>query len=211
MLRRRPVSLVSSLLLQYHHRTSRLPQGERVTASMAGHLGRVESLLDVGCGDGKNTRRLADLCGAAKVAGVDVVIRKQTFIDVTEYDGTSVPFPDRSFVAVTLVDVLHHCEDPQRTLDEAVRVARRMVVIKDHFAYGAVTRRLLHLMDLVGNAKDGIPSPGTYFELRQWVQMVDRAGARIADIDWPLKTHDLPWSLAGWPVLQFTARLVPLR
>jgi SAM-dependent methyltransferase len=205
------VSLVSSLLLQYHHRTSRLPQGERVTASMARHLGRVESLLDVGCGDGKNTRRLADLCGATKIAGVDVVLRKQTFIDVTAYDGMNVPFPDRSFDAVTLVDVLHHCEDPQRTLDEAVRVARRMVVIKDHFAFGPATRRLLHLMDLVGNAKDSIPSPGTYFELRQWVQMVDRAAARIADLDWPLKTHDLPWSLAGWPVLQFTAKLVPVR
>jgi SAM-dependent methyltransferase len=205
------VSLVSSLLLQYHHRTSRLPQGERVTASMARHLGQVESLLDVGCGDGKNTRRLADLCGATKIAGVDVVIRQQTFIDVTEYDGKNVPFPDRSFDAVTLVDVLHHCEDPQRTLDEAVRVARRMVVLKDHFAFGPATRRLLHLMDLVGNAKDGIPSPGTYFELRQWVQMTDRAGARIADLDWPLKTHDLPWSLAGWPVLQFTAKLVPVR
>jgi SAM-dependent methyltransferase len=203
------VGLVSSLL-QYHHRTSRLPQGQRVTASMATHLGRVESLLDIGCGDGQNTKRLADLCGATKIAGVDVVIRKKTFIEVSAYDGKNVPFPDRSFDAVTLVDVLHHCEDPQRTLHEAVRVARKMVVIKDHLAFGQVTRRLLHLMDLVGNAKDGIPSPGTYFELRDWVQMIDRAGARMARVDWPLKTHDLPWSLAGWPVLQFTAKLVPV-
>jgi SAM-dependent methyltransferase len=204
------VSLVSALL-QYHHRTSRLPQGERVTTSMACHLGRVDSLLDIGCGDGKNTRRLADLCGATQVAGVDVVIREETFIDVSAYDGKSVPFEDRSFDAVTLVDVLHHCEDPQRTLDEAVRVSRKMVVIKDHLAFGPFTHRLLHWMDLVGNAKDGIPSPGTYFELRRWVQMIDRAGARMAGLDWPLKTHDLPWSLAGWPVLQFTAKLVPVR
>jgi SAM-dependent methyltransferase len=203
------VTLISSLL-QYHHRGSRLPQGQRVTASMASHLTDVDSLLDIGCGDGKNTARLADLCGATKIAGVDVVIRKETFIDVSAYDGKNVPFPDASFDAVTLVDVLHHCEDPQRTLDEAVRIARKVVVIKDHLAYGRVTRRLLHLMDLVGNAKDGIPSPGTYFDLRQWVQMIDIAGARLVRIDWPLKTHDFPWSLAGWPVLQFTAKLVPV-
>jgi SAM-dependent methyltransferase len=204
------VSLVSTLL-RYHHETSRLPQGQRVSASLAGHLGKVGSLLDIGCGDGNNTTRIAALCGATEVAGVDVVIRKETFIDVRPYDGKNVPFPDQSFDAVTLVDVLHHCEDPQRTLDEAVRVARKMVVIKDHLAFGSATRRLLHLMDLVGNAKDGIPSPGTYFELRQWVQMIDHAGARMAGLDWPLKTHDLPWSLAGWPVLQFTAKLVPVR
>jgi SAM-dependent methyltransferase len=204
------VSLVS-VLLKYHHRTSRLPQGQRVTASMARHLDRVGSLLDVGCGDGRNTRRLAETCGATTVAGVDVHVRDETLIDVTPYDGRNLPFPDRSFDAVTLVDVLHHCEDPQRTLDEAVRVARTKVVLKDHLAFGGMTRRLLHLMDLVGNAKDGIPSPGTYFELRQWVAMIDHAGARMADMDWPLKTHDLPWSLAGWPVLQFTAKLLPLR
>jgi SAM-dependent methyltransferase len=188
-----------------------LPHGRRVAASLSSHLGQVESLLDIGCGDGRNTKRLAELCGARTIAGVDVTIRKETLIDVSQYDGKNVPFPDRSFDAVTLVDVLHHCEDPQRTLDEAVRVARNMVVIKDHLAYGAVTRWMLKMQDLVGNAKDSIPCPGTYFELRQWVEMFDRAGARMAGIDWPLKLHDLPWSLAGWPVFQFTAKLVPVR
>jgi hypothetical protein len=40
--------------------------------------------------------------------------------------------------------------------------------------------------------------------------MVDRAKARIVAIDWPLKLHDLPWRILGWPELQFSAKLVPL-
>jgi SAM-dependent methyltransferase len=199
------------IFLDIHHRTSRLPQGERVTRSLARHLGSIDSLLDIGCGDGANTKRLAEAAGASRVIGVDVHVRAQTFIEVKPYNGRDIHFPDRSFDAVSLVDVLHHCDDPQRVLDEAVRIASKMVVLKDHLAFGAFTRKMLYWMDVVGNAKDRIPSPGTYFELRDWVRMVDHSGARIGSMDWPLKTHDLPWSLVGWPVLQFTAKLLPVR
>lgn len=197
--------------LAYHHRTSRVPCGERVSASLSRHLGRVDSLLDIGCGDGQNTKRLAATAGATLVAGVDVLVRPSAVIDVTPYDGLHVPFPDGSFDAVSLVDVLHHCSDPRKVLSEAVRVAKKMVVIKDHFAFGPVTHKMLYWMDIVGNAKDSIPSPGTYFEPAQWVRLVGEAGGRIESLDWPLKTHDLPWRIVGWPELQFTAKVVPVR
>lgn len=197
--------------LDYHHRTSRIPCGERVVSSLAGHLGHVGSLLDVGCGDGKNTRALADRAGATRVAGVDVLVRPSAVIDVTAFDGLHLPFPDASFDAVSIVDVLHHCTEPQTVLREVVRVASKVVVIKDHFAFGPVTNKMLYWMDIAGNAKDSIPVPGTYFHPRQWVEMITGAGGRIDAIDWPLKTHDLPWRIVGWPQLQFTARVVPVR
>lgn len=197
--------------LAYHHRTSRGPQGERVVASLAKQLRRVDSLLDVGCGDGKNMLALAERVGASRVAGVDVVVRPTAVIQVQSYDGVHLPFPDRSFDAVSIVDVLHHCTEPLAVLKEALRVADKVLAIKDHFAFGPVTHKLLYFMDLVGNAKDGIASPGTYFEPQQWVSMIAEAGGRIESLDWPLKTHDLPWRLVGWPEVQFTARVVPVR
>jgi SAM-dependent methyltransferase len=196
--------------LEYHHRTSRGPQGERVVRSLSEHLGHVESLLDVGCGDGVNVTRLAAAAGATRFVGVDVVVRPHATIGVVKYDGRTLPFPDRSFEAVSMVDVLHHCTDPQRVLAEAIRVASKMLVIKDHFAFGAITHRMLYWMDLVGNAKDGIVSPGTYFEPDEWVAMIARAGGRLIALDWPLKTHDLPWRIVGWPQLQFTAKIAPV-
>ncbi len=195
--------------LDYHHRTSRIPQGERVTASVARHIGHAESLLDVGCGDGNNLLRVADIVGAKKHQGVDVVVRPTAVIPVIQYDGLHLPFEDRSFEAVTMIDVLHHCDHPLQVLREIIRVARRVVSIKDHFAFGPVSDRMLYFMDLVGNAKDSIASPGTYFSPRQWVDMIQEAGGRITALDWPLKTHDLPWRIVGWPQLQFTARIEP--
>jgi SAM-dependent methyltransferase len=197
--------------LAYHHRTSRIPYGERVVASLARHVGKVGSLLDIGCGDGVNTLTLATQAGAKRIVGVDILVRPTAVIEVHPYDGVHLPFPDRSFDAVTIVDVLHHCGDPNAVMREAIRVADKVVAVKDHFAYGPLTHKLLHMIDLVGNAKDGIPSPGNYFEPQQWVEMIEKAGGRIAALDWPLKTHDFPWKLAGWPQLQFTAKIVPVR
>jgi SAM-dependent methyltransferase len=194
--------------LAYHHRSSRVPQGQRVVASLARHLDRARSLLDVGCGDGTNTLALARAIGAETVAGVDVAVRATAVVPVRQYDGVHLPFPDRSFEAVSIVDVLHHCTEPRAVLGEALRVADRVLVIKDHFAFGPLTHRMLYWMDIAGNARDGTPSPGTYFEPAQWVDMIGDAGGRIVALDWPLKTHDLPWRIVGWPQLQFTAKVV---
>ncbi len=202
---------VKQWALDYHHRTSRLPHGERVTSSIAGQIRHADSLLDVGCGDGNNARRIAELVGAKRLEGIDVHVRPTATIPVTKYDGRHVPFADGEFDAVTIIDVLHHCEDPQQVLREIMRVAKRVVAIKDHFAFGPLTDKMLYYMDLAGNAKDGIACPGTYFTPKQWVDMIQSAGGRIASLDWPLKTHDVPWNIVGWPILQFTMRVEPAR
>lgn len=180
-----------------------------MTESIVRHIDHAESLLDVGCGDGVNLTRVSAAVGAKRREGVDVLVRPTATIPVTPYDGRHLPFPDRSFEAVTMIDVLHHCEDPMQVLREIIRVASRVVAIKDHFKFGPVSNGLLYWMDLAGNAKDGIPSPGTYFSPRRWIEMIHEAGGVVTALDWPLKTHDLPWRLVGWPELQFTAKIEP--
>lgn len=198
-------------LLEYHHQGVRVPRGERLVASLANHLGSVDSLLDVGCGDGAYTVGLARAIGADKVVGVDVHLRPAAQIEVVPYDGLHLPFPDQSFGAVTLIDVLHHCGDPLAVMREAIRVARVAVAIKDHFAFGPISEKVLYLMDLAGNARDHIHSPGAYFHPARWVSMITEAGGRIVALDWPLPIHAMPWRLVGWAELQFTMKVVSAR
>ena len=76
--------------------------------------------------------------------------------------------------AVTLVDTLHHADDPELLLREALRVGRR-VVVKDHFEHGRVSRALLQLLDYLGNRAYGVPVPGRYFTPASFAALVERA------------------------------------
>ena len=69
-------------------------------------------ILDVGCGDGLLAALMQRENPNVTIAGIDVLIRDHTHIPVVKFDGTTIPFPDRSFDTVVFVDVLHHTNDP---------------------------------------------------------------------------------------------------
>ena len=126
------------------------------------------SVLDIGCGDGQLALALMKLRPDLKVEGVDVVARPKTLIPVAQYDGMKLPFADKSFDYVTIVDVLHHTTDPTVVLSEAARVARNGVVIKDHLREGFLAQATLAFMDWCGNFGDGVPLPYNFLSRSEW-------------------------------------------
>ena len=131
-------------------------------------------VLDVGCGDGSIARAVMDIRPDVEIVGIDVLVRPETHISVTEFDGTRIPHDDGGFDAVMFVDVLHHTDDATVLLREAARVART-VVIKDHLADGLLAQPTLRLMDWVGNAHHGVVLPYNYWPRSRW----DRAFAEV--------------------------------
>jgi ubiquinone/menaquinone biosynthesis C-methylase UbiE len=92
--------------------------------------------LDVGCGTGNRTMKLAKHFGVAEYVGVDqssaslAIARRvaaeeefDRFVGV-EADVFQLPFPDASFDVVLSQGVLHHTSDPLRGYKELVRVCR---------------------------------------------------------------------------------------
>jgi SAM-dependent methyltransferase len=95
---------------------------------------RPASLCDVGSGAGPLVAHAKSIGIAA--AGIEpdegkVAQAKATGLDVRSGTAESLPFPDGSFDLVTFENSLHHVADIRRALAEAMRVARRAVVITD--------------------------------------------------------------------------------
>ena len=142
------------------------------------------TVLDVGCGDGSVAVAVMAARPDVEVSGVDVLIRPDTQLAVAPFDGETLPYPADSFSAVTLVDVLHHTEDPGRLLSEAARVASSAVIVKDHLADDPTSRPRLKLMDWVGNARFGVRLPYNYLSTRQWGEVLTSTGLTIdAEVD----------------------------
>jgi SAM-dependent methyltransferase len=162
----------------------RAVHGRRVQA-LAAHFAELiphgHSVLDVGCGDGAIDRLLLERRQDLHIAGVEALVRPTTQIPVTSFDGTQLPFGDKSWDTVMFCDVLHHTDDPVGLLREAARVARHSVIIKDHLAEGASARWLLRFMDFVGNAPHGVRQPHNYFNRAQWTRAYRHAGLLPAE------------------------------
>ena len=170
-------------------------------------LPRDSSILDVGCGDGTIDRLIQDRRPDLKFRGIDIMIRPETQIPVDEFDGLAIPHPDDSFDCVVFVDVLHHSDDANQLLEEARRVARRAVVIKDHRLNGLFAASTLRFMDDVGNRRHGVRLPYNYWSHDQWRSAFERLDLEVEEWSQSLGIYPWPVSLFFDRDLHFLARL----
>ncbi len=136
------------------------------------------NVLDLGASDGRLAHALSQHAPAT-FTGCDVLVPEKTAIPVVQYDGTTLPFEDRSFDAVMLIDMLHHTDDPVEIVREAVRVSRKYVLIKDHYYNNSFDWYGLKAMDYVGNAPYNIRLPYNYLNDGQWRGLINTLNLRI--------------------------------
>ena len=164
-------------------------------------------VLDVGAGDGHVARALMDARPDVAIEGIDPLVRPDTAIPVTEFDGTHIPFGDGAFDAALIVDVVHHAADPLALLREAARVVREAVIIKDHRRDGFLAAPTLRFMDAVGNRRHGVALPYTYWSSDEWRDAFAEIGLKPDVEIRRLGLYPFPASLLFDRGLHFVARL----
>ena len=97
------------------------------------------SVLDVGCGEGIGTTRMAGVLPQARVVGLDVAdpglleewkTRAHERIEFVAGSAYDLPFDDDSFDLVSAIEVFEHLERPERALTEMARVSRRGILLR---------------------------------------------------------------------------------
>ena len=99
---------------------------------------RPESVLDIGCGEGVLTREWAEQLGDGRVVGIDLDdpklrtewrSRERANLEFRVEEATRLGFADDEFDMVTAIEVLEHVPEPETTLGEMARVARRWMLV----------------------------------------------------------------------------------
>jgi ubiquinone/menaquinone biosynthesis C-methylase UbiE len=164
---------------------------------------RPASVLDVGCGEGVVTERLAQRLAPAKVLGVDAdeaglqeEWRARTASNLSFATGSAyeLPFADGSFDLVCAIEVLEHLERPQDALEEMRRVAGRALILSVPNEPGW---RISHLLG-GRNLRSFGNTPGhiNHWSKGSFLRLVSQLGTARAE-------SVFPWTLA---VVELTDR-----
>jgi len=143
-----------------------------ILSMLGSFIGNEKTALDVGCGSGEISAAISKGFGL-RVKGIDLCVSKNSLIDFTLFDGKTIPFESNSFDIVFLFDVLHHVNGkPARDglLFECFRVARKSVIIKDHYYSNFFQKQYLKLVDFATNFFPAVPTPFEFIKKSEWAE-----------------------------------------
>ena len=165
------------------------------------------TVLDIGCGDGTIASLLAQRRPDLAIEGVEVIPRPTCQVPCRAFDGSHLPFPDRSFDVCLFVDVLHHTTDVTQILREAARVSRSHIVLKDHLSESSLDHATLRAMDWVGNRPHGVTLTYNYQSLRHWQEHFAACELQATQLSTVLSLYPFPFSQLFGRKLHFVAQL----
>ncbi len=175
--------------------------GEDVLALLAPQKG--ERILDLGCGDGVLTLKIAE--AGAEAVGVDA---SQSFIETAQskgvdahcIDGHNLTY-DREFDAVFSNAALHWMLEPQKVIDGVARALKPGGRFVGEFGGFGNVAAISSAMSAVGNAMGGDPSltcPWFFPTTEQYANMLVEGGLEVASITSFYRPTPLPTEIRGW-------------
>jgi 2-polyprenyl-3-methyl-5-hydroxy-6-metoxy-1,4-benzoquinol methylase len=154
------------------------------------------SILDVGCGEGVLTEQWADKLGSGRIVGIDLddpklksewEKRRRANLEYRVEDATNLSFADNEFDMAGAIEVLEHVPDPERTVSEMARVAKRWVLVsvpREPLWRGLNMARGAYLKDF-GNT----PGHINHWSKRSFVTMLSQHGT-VEEVRSPF-----PWTM----------------
>ena len=140
---------------------------------IASYINKRDWVLDVGCGPGWNFDTFMESGPAVYYRGIDYserfvrVANQRTGMKIFKLgDVRTIDEPDESFDVVILQDVLEHTNGYEKPILEALRVARKRIII----TFWHLTENDDHIND------DGDDGWGAWYSRPKWEEFLDSLG-----------------------------------
>ena len=104
-----------------------------------GFIKEGSKILDLGCGSGIIGNHFQQYF-KGELMGVDIKDQRIVNVPFQVYNGVFLPFSENHFDVVLINYVLHHCQNPSATLEEAKRVVKDKIIIFEDLAEGILAK-----------------------------------------------------------------------
>jgi ubiquinone/menaquinone biosynthesis C-methylase UbiE len=178
------------------------PVVRRLMAGFEGTLAELfaqaapESVLDIGCGEGVLTHQWAQQLGERRIVGIDLddeklkaewQTRQRPNLEYRTLSAENMPFAANEFDLASAIEVLEHVPDPEHTVAEMARVARR------HLLVSVPREPLWRMLNMARGAyvADLGNTPGhvNHWSKRSFVRMLAQHGEVVE------KRSPFPWTM----------------
>lgn len=141
-------------------------------------IDKKEKIIDIGSGNCIVAANLKE--SKYEIDAVDINNNSLTDkIKPILYDGKKLPFKDNSFDVALLITVLHHTDNPEKVLKEAMRVSRKVVILEEIYT-NVWDKYLTYFIDSLFNF-EFINHPHSNKTDKGWKRLFKKLGAKSVE------------------------------
>lgn len=142
-------------------------------------LRKEDKIIDIGSGTGN----VCEFLVKEQFQVIPLDVKNLSFVKSVKpviYDGERMPFKDNSFDIALLLTVLHHTPCPEKVIEEAKRISKRIIIIEDIYT-NKLHKYLTYFVDSLINF-EFVGHPHTNKSDKEWKGLFKQMGLKLKEI-----------------------------